>query len=667
MREQAKAFRSQARVQARAQRDAYRVHMQGLRRASLAGPILLIGLGVVFLLVQTGRLPALAFWDWYGRWWPLLLIGVGTVVLLEWVIDFAFHDRDRPYVRRGIGGGTIALVLLLVLGGIAVNGMHSGHRFLTHNFNLNPDDLDQFLGDKHESDQTLVQAMPAGSTFEVDNPRGDITITGTSDDNQIHVVLHKDIYSRSDADAATKAQQLTANLVPSGNTVQLHLPTVEGARADLTITLPPSTAQTVIANHGDIHISAIKAPVTVTANHGDIDISAITGAVIAHIHNSDSSFSLRSTTGPVSLEGRGGDVTVSDVNGPVQIQGDFFGSTHLEHVRGPVHFQTSRTNFQLVRLDGDIDISSDEDLSADQALGPVVLDTRDRNITLNRISGNLAVTNRNGTVDLTSAPPLGDIIVANRNGSVHLTLPDNAGFNVHAETTDGSISNDFSLPSNDTNRANVIAGTVGRGGPTLRINTSQGDISLKKASLAPLPPLPPTPPPITSRPGGGGLDISDNDGSRVYIGKDGVKIIDGSDGDKVIIGKDGVNIHEGSGATSVYAPPGSASLTENADGSRVYRAPNGTQLTRNADRTLVYVSPTGTRYTKNADGTVVYVGVNGTRITTTDGHTTGTGPTGNTLSASQVRDQLRTIEQEIHHTEQQIEALRRQRNAARSH
>jgi hypothetical protein len=60
--------------------------------------------------------------------------------------------------------------------------------------------------------------------------------------------------------------------------------------------------------------------------------------------------------------------------------------------------------------------------------------------------------------------------------------------------------------------------------------------------------------------------------------------------------------------------------------------------------------------------------VNGTRITTTtDGQTTGIGPTGNALSASQVRDQLRTIEQEIHRTEQQIDALRRQRNAARSH
>ena len=43
-------------------------------------------------------------------------------------------------------------------------------------------------------------------------------------------------------------------------------------------------------------------------------------------------------------------------------------------------------------------------------------------------------------------------------------------------------------------------GTEGKGGPLLRISTSQGDIALKKASIMPLPPLPPIPPKITTLP-----------------------------------------------------------------------------------------------------------------------------------------------------------------------
>ena len=539
LREQAKAMR----YQVKAQRDAYRAQYRGLRRGSIAGPILLIGLGIVFLLVQTGRLPSLALWAWYGRWWPLLLIGVGTIVLIEWILDYAFHSEDQPYVRRGVGGGVVWLLILLAGVGIAFNGMrNNGHDLLNH-FNINQDDLDQFIGDKHESDQTLVQAFPAGASFEVDNPHGDVTVSGTSDDNQIHVVLHKEVYSRSDSDAANKAQQLSPNLVINGNNLQLRIPSLEGARADVTVTLPPTAPETILANHGDVHVNAIKAPVTVTANHGDVEISAITGAITARINNSDSSFSVHSTTGPVSLQGRGGDVTVSDIDGPVTIEGDFFGSTHMEHVRNNIRFHTSRTDFQLARLDGDLDISSDEELSADQAVGPVILNTRDRNITLERIAGDLSVTNRNGSINLTSAPPLGNVTVENRDGSVNLTLPDQAAFNVHAETTDGNLENDFALPVQQNDQHGLLTGTIGKGSAAIKITTSQGDIAIKKANVAPLPPLPPPPPHITRNPG---VDISDGDGSRVYIGKDGVKIIDGSGGGKVIIDKNGMDIRDGS-------------------------------------------------------------------------------------------------------------------------
>jgi len=496
-------MKDQARAQRdafRAQRDVLRAQARSYRRGSVVGPMLVIAIGVVFLLVQTGRIASEHLWDWYGRWWPVLLIGVGAVVLVEWIVDQAFH-RDTPYGRRSIGGGIIFLLVLLALSGLSYDGFRDGgHRFLMNNFNLNQDDIDQFMGDKHESDQSLQQALPAGASFEIDNPRGDVTLSGTSDDNQVHVMLHKEVYSRSDSDAADKAQRLTPTITnPNGN-LQFRIPTLEGARADLIITVPPGAIDTIIANHGDVHVSNIKAAVNVTANHGDVEASAITGPFVTHINNSGSSLSVHSTTGPITVQGRGGDVTMSDINGSVNIDGDFFGTTHLEHIRQNVRFHTSRTDFQLARLDGEMNISSDEDLSADQAVGPVILTTRNRNITLERIAGDLSVTNRNGTVDLTSAPPLGNVTVENRNGSVNLTLPDQAGFNVHAETSDGNLQNDFDLPVRENDQHSVLQGTVGKGTANIHISTSQGDISLKRSSVAPLPPLPPAPPAITVAP-----------------------------------------------------------------------------------------------------------------------------------------------------------------------
>jgi DUF4097 and DUF4098 domain-containing protein YvlB len=614
-------MKEQARMQRdmlRAQQQAYRQQLRGMRRGSIVGPLLVIAIGIVFLLVQTGRIAAHDLWLWYGRWWPALLVGAGIVMLLEWAFDQYMHTDERPLRRRSIGGGVFTLLLLFGIAGIFVGGIHEG-RFFGKTMNIDQDNLDEFMGDKHESDQTLSQDFPVGTTLSVDNPRGDISVTGTSDDNQIHISVHKQVYTRSDSEADNKAQQLSPNLSKEGTTLSLKLPSVEGGRADLVITVPAAAATNLSANHGDIRVSELKAGTSVTANHGDISFSGITGSVGAHINNGDSSFSAHNITGPINLEGRGRDLTLSDIAGSVNLDGEFFGTTHLERVHGTSRFHTSRTDFRLARLDGEVEISPNADLSADQAAGPLTLTTRNRNITLERIAGDISVTNHNGSVDVTAAPPLGNITVENRNGSVNVTVPEQAGFTVQAETTNGDIENDFSLPTQDNDNRRTFGGTVGKGSSLIRINTSQGDIALKKASVAPLPPAPPPLPP---------LSIRGSDGSTVIIGKNGVNITSGPDGSSVIVNKNGARI-------------------SSSEGTHTFTDNNGTALTTTPDGTQVY-SRQGDKYTSTPDGTKTYSGRDGTRITVSpDGTKVGIGPGGKPLSNNEIDVQLRRVEAEI--------------------
>ena len=79
------------------QRDAARAQRYyrcSMRRPSLLGPVVLVVVGVLALLVETNRLNVFHLWDWYLRWWPLLLIGVGLLSLGEWWLD-----RSRPTCR----------------------------------------------------------------------------------------------------------------------------------------------------------------------------------------------------------------------------------------------------------------------------------------------------------------------------------------------------------------------------------------------------------------------------------------------------------------------------------------------------------------------------------------------------------------------------------------
>ena len=482
----------------------YRAQMRGLRRSSIVGPLLVIAVGVVFLLMQIGRIPPGVLWSWYGRWWPLLLIGIGVIRLAEWAVDQAALRNADPVAmrpRRVLGGGVIFLLVVLASTGLVFSAVRNhGDVMFGHGFSINQDNLDEFLGDKHESDQTLAQACPENASVSIENPRGDVSVSGTSDDGQIHISAHKEIFTRSDSEAESKARQLSPRIDANGSSLSVMMPPMEGGRADLTVTLPASAALTVNANRGDVRLRSFKAAVAVTANHGDVDLVGISGPVSGHINNGDSSFTAHAVTGSISIEGRGKDLTLSDMSGPVAMSGEFFGTTHLEHIRGPIRFHTSRTDFQLARLDGEVEISPNADLSADQVAGPVTLNTRNRNITLERVSGDLAVTNHNGSVDLTMAPPVGNVTVENRNGSVNVTMPNDAGFVVQADTQNGDLENEFSLPNGGGENHPSVSGTVNKGGPLLRVSTSQGDISLKKGSIAPLPPLPPMPPKLTALP-----------------------------------------------------------------------------------------------------------------------------------------------------------------------
>ncbi|HEY43919.1 MAG TPA: cell wall-active antibiotics response protein [Anaerolineae bacterium] len=79
------------------------------RRGGLVGPLLLIGLGVIFLLNNLGVL-AVNIWDVIFRLWPVILIAIGLDLLIG---------------RRSVGGSLLVLVLILVvfIGGVWLIGV----------------------------------------------------------------------------------------------------------------------------------------------------------------------------------------------------------------------------------------------------------------------------------------------------------------------------------------------------------------------------------------------------------------------------------------------------------------------------------------------------------------------------------------------------------------
>jgi DUF4097 and DUF4098 domain-containing protein YvlB len=504
-RSQNRILRDQVKTQRaayKAQREAYKqqqrailLQARGLRRGSILGPLIVVGLGVVLLLVRMGTLPFARFAGWYGRWWPLLFVAAGLVLVAEWAFDQTTHTGQTPYVRRGTGGGVFLLLLVLAVTGGIVRGWTDGTAWF-HNLSINPDNLAEFVGDKHEREQTIEQSFPAGTSLSLSDPHGDITIMGKSGDDRIHIVAYKQVYSQSDAEADQKAQELSPDVQFADGGMRITVPTRAGATVDLTVTVPDYAQTTVDSGRGDVHITGLRSAVSVTANHGDVDVNTIVGPVTAHINHRDSSFSAHTVTGDVTLRGNVDDLNLTGITGSVSLDGDFYGDTHLEHIGGATSFKTSRTALAFARLDGTVDISPEAELTGDLVVGPTVLTTRSRNIALQHVVGDVNVTNSNGSVDLSSQGEPGEVTINDRSGAITWTVPEGSGFNVEAQTTGGAIENDFGFPVQGSNNRSSVSAKVGSGRSRVSLFTTHGDIAVRKGGsiAAPAPPEPPTRP-----------------------------------------------------------------------------------------------------------------------------------------------------------------------------
>src|SRR5262245_43462326 len=84
------------------------------RRRSLFAPIVLIGIGIVFLLVNMRMIGLASVMVAFAKYWPLIIILWGVIKLIEHL-----NARNQGLPAPGIGaGGVFLLIMLMFFGGI---------------------------------------------------------------------------------------------------------------------------------------------------------------------------------------------------------------------------------------------------------------------------------------------------------------------------------------------------------------------------------------------------------------------------------------------------------------------------------------------------------------------------------------------------------------------
>jgi hypothetical protein len=464
------------------------------RRRSFAGPVVLIILGIVFLLGNLHMLSWMRLGYVFAHYWPALLILWGVIKLIE------YQQAQRDGVpARGIGAGGFFLVILIVVFGLmATQASRFNWGEIRDNMNIDDSDLDNLFGQTYNFDNHLEQDVPpAATSLRVNDDHGAVRVS-VANDNKITVVVRKKVGAESQRDADKYNEQASPTITVAGNAIILEARTQaagdHSVQSDLDISVPRKMELHVISRRGDVSVIGRDGEVEITNQHGDVSVEDVTGNVKLHLEKS--SAKVEQITGDVRIDGRLNEVSVADIKGSAQFEGEFQESVKLAHISKTVAFKSSRTDMEFSRIDGDLNLDSD-DLHGDQIFGPVRLTTRSKEIRLEDVSGDVRLQDEHGTIDV-SMRSLGNVQIDSRNGDIHLSVPDKAGFHVDARTRDGEIQSDFpEVKIDNSDHEAKASGSVGNGASHIVLNNEHDGIEIRKASAraSVAPPAPPAKPP----------------------------------------------------------------------------------------------------------------------------------------------------------------------------
>ncbi|MGH9808464.1 MAG: DUF4097 family beta strand repeat-containing protein, partial [Terriglobia bacterium] len=431
-----------------------------------------------------------------------LLIVWGGLRLLEILVWTA---TSKPLPRQGVSGGEWILIIFICLFGA---GLYTAHNYTGWWPGRGPlRGLVIDMGETYDYDLGPAQQSSGKSPHVViESFRGNAKISGDPNATTVAVTGHKTIRSLQRRDADEANTETPVVLVQNGDQIivrtgQNRVSDRLRVSEDLEITVPKGASIEGHGRNGDFDIDNVDGAVDVESDNAGVRVQNIGGNVRVQTQKSDVIRAV-GVKGNVDLKGRGSDVELRDVAGLVTIDGIYTGDIRFQNLAKPVHFTGTQTEFQAQAVPGQIDMTPG-DFTGNGITGPVQINGRSRDVTMSDFTQALNITLDRGDITLRpSATSFPKLDVRTHSGDLELALPTAAKFDLRAETGHGDIENDWGSPLNTQNSGHggIISGTIG-GGPSLRLNTDRGTITVRKATVEdadalpkPEPPKPPKPP-----------------------------------------------------------------------------------------------------------------------------------------------------------------------------
>ncbi|MGH9341635.1 MAG: DUF4097 family beta strand repeat-containing protein [Acidobacteriota bacterium] len=485
------------------------------------------------LLIFLDLLDIVSGLDFFGRYWPLVIILFG----LGKVIDF-YRLQGKLQFRIEELIGTVFVVLLGFAAAKAaeVRGevfdlywpvVIAGDYF--------PISIGALNLEEHRWEEQKSLSASGLQEIEIANLYGDVRVTATASD-EVRIELAKVVFGNDQDKAEAVSEKI--ELVTRSEAGVLHVGTNRTSLPDqdyrfhthLTLNVPQSTQTRVTAGYGDVRIVGLKAPCQVEDEYGDITIESVAGAVT--VQNRRGSVALNNIEGDiqaatdydsiradnivgnVSARNHFGSVRVNNVSGTTTITGDgsrvsvsnaaqavdiknSYEPVTANDIRAPLHLQTSYSNVNLSRISNPVTIDAThsrieaKDLESSLSIrakgsrvevrglgGDASISTSLERLSLEEFGGSVEAQNEFGEIRMTAGASLpGPITAINRHGDIRLSLAANAQFRLSASAPGGEIRSEFG--ETDSRRENLqVLNTAFGDGPEVKLQTEFASIRI---------------------------------------------------------------------------------------------------------------------------------------------------------------------------------------------
>jgi hypothetical protein len=449
-----------------------------MKRTSVVAPLLLIGIGLLFL--ARNMYPDLALIDYFARYWPVLLILWGVLRLAE-ILFWAATEKELP--ARGMSGGEWILIVFLCMIGLSVHTVRGFENWWPRS-GITMGGIDMF---GESFDYPIAAEKPAGKTPRViiESFRGNARITGT-DATSVKVTGHKTIRSLEQNRADRANQDSPFEITGDANeltirTNQDHVGGNQRITDEMEITVPKGSTIEAHGRYGDFDINDIAGNVEVISDNAGVRLQNIGGEVKIDTRKSDIIRAI-SVKGPVDLKGHGADVELQDIDGQVTMAGTYSGVIQFRNISKPLRFQGQQTDLNIEKLPGQVRMALG-DFTATNLVGPVRLNTRSRDVHISDFTNSLEVSVERGDVELRPGKlPIAKMDVHAHFGDVEVSLPSAAKFDLTGTTGRGEVYSDFGAPLHTERNGQGGAIRGSSGGPVINLQTERGKMTVRKAT-----------------------------------------------------------------------------------------------------------------------------------------------------------------------------------------